>query len=96
MKLGMQVGLAPDHIALGGDPAPQRGPVPSNFRPICLVEWIDMKLGVEVALGPCDPPAPAPLSLQPFFSRLLTAPLPLTRSAPFSAPIPLYTLTCSD
>jgi len=38
MKLGMQVGLAPGHIALDGDPAPlpQRGTAP-NFRPISVV-----------------------------------------------------------
>jgi len=28
MKLGMQVGLSPDHIVLGGDPAP----LPLKFR----------------------------------------------------------------
>jgi len=34
MKLGMQVGLVPDHIVLDGDPAPlpQRGTAPPNFR----------------------------------------------------------------
>jgi len=47
MKLGMQVGLGPGHIVLGGDPAPppQRGaePPPQIFSP-CLLRpngWID-------------------------------------------------------
>jgi len=41
MKLGMQVGLGPDHIVLDGDPAPtspKRGQSPlSNFRPMSIV-----------------------------------------------------------
>ena len=38
MKLGVQVGLGPDHIVLDGDPAPlpQRGTAP-NFRPMSVV-----------------------------------------------------------
>jgi len=39
MKLGMQVGLGPGHIVLGGNPAPlhkKRGGVP-NFRPMSVV-----------------------------------------------------------
>jgi len=38
MKLGMQVGLCPGHIVLGGDPAapPQRGTASPNFRPISV------------------------------------------------------------
>ena len=58
MKLGMQVGLGPVHIVLGGDPAlfPQRGRAP-NFRPMrCgqMAGWIKMPLGREVGLGPSD------------------------------------------
>jgi len=40
MKLGMQVGLGPDRIVLGGDPAalPLKGhSPPPNFRPISIV-----------------------------------------------------------
>jgi len=69
MKLGMQVGLGPVHIVLGGDPAlfPQRGRAP-NFRPMrCgqMAGWIKMPLGMEVGLGPGDfvldgDPAPLP------------------------------------
>jgi len=44
MKLGVQVGLGPDHIVLDEDPGslPQRGTAP-NFRPISVVPngWID-------------------------------------------------------
>jgi len=43
MKLGMQVGLGPGHIALGGDPAPllQRGIAP-NCRPMSVVaKWLN-------------------------------------------------------
>jgi len=43
MKLGVQVGFGPGHIALHGDPAPlpQRGTAPS-FRPISVVaKWLD-------------------------------------------------------
>ena len=38
MKLGMQVGLGPGHIVLGGDPAPppQRGIAPPIFGPYPL------------------------------------------------------------
>jgi len=38
MKLGMQVGLGPGHIALDGDPAPpsQRGRAPPIFGPYLL------------------------------------------------------------
>ena len=40
MKLGMQVGLAPGHIVLDGDPAPpsqKKGTEPLNFRPMPIV-----------------------------------------------------------
>jgi len=38
MKLGMQVGLVPDHIVLDGDPPPSpKGAQPSNFWPISVV-----------------------------------------------------------
>ena len=42
LKLGMQVGLGPGHIVLGGDAAtpPQRGIAP-NFRPISVAaKWL--------------------------------------------------------
>jgi len=69
MKLGMQVGLGPGHIMLGGKPPPppQRCTAP-NFRPICCGQmsgWIKMPLCMEVGLGPGDfvldgDPAPPP------------------------------------
>jgi len=38
MKLGMQVGLGPSHIVLGGDPAapPPKGHTPPIFGPYLL------------------------------------------------------------
>jgi len=59
MKLGVQVGLGPDHIALDGDPAP---PPPEGHSPqfsahVCcgqMAGWIKMPLGTEVGLGPGD------------------------------------------
>jgi len=42
MKLGMQLGLGPDHIVLDGEPAPppQSGTAP-NFRPISFpAKWL--------------------------------------------------------
>ena len=38
MKLGMQVGLGPGHIVLGGNPAPPpiKGHSPPNFRPMFI------------------------------------------------------------
>ena len=63
MKLGMQVGLVPGHIVLGGDPAPQFS------AHICsgqMAAWIKMSLGTEVGLSPGDfvldgdPAAPSP------------------------------------
>ena len=52
MKLGMQVGLDPDHIVLDGDPAtlPERAV-------ICYVQipaWIRMTLGMELNLSAGD------------------------------------------
>ena len=45
MKLGMQVGLGPDHIVLHGDPAPlpPKGHSPSpNFQHMSIVvKWLD-------------------------------------------------------
>jgi len=45
MKLGMQLGLGPGHIASDGDPAtlPQRGTVPPIFGPYLLRPngWMD-------------------------------------------------------
>ena len=40
MTLGLQVGLGPDRIVLGGDPAPpppQKGGAAPNFRPMSVV-----------------------------------------------------------
>jgi len=59
MKLGMQVGLAPGHNVLDGDPAPppQRGTVPQFSAHICcgqMAGWIKMSLGMEVDLGQGD------------------------------------------
>jgi len=60
MKIGMELGLGPGHIALDGDPAPPpKGTHPlHNFRPTYVVVkrlhgWIKMPLGTEVGLGPC-------------------------------------------
>ena len=44
MTLGMQVGLGPGHIVLGGNqvPLPERGTSP-NFRPISVVaKWLNV------------------------------------------------------
>ena len=60
MKLGMQVGLGPSHIVLGGDPAapPPKGHTPPNFRPISVAaKWLHgsrMPLGMELGLSPGD------------------------------------------
>jgi len=59
IKLGMQVGLGPGHIVLGGDPAPlpQRGWSPQFLAHICcsqMAGWIKMPLGMEVGLSPGD------------------------------------------
>jgi len=75
MKLGMQIGLGPGHIVLGGDPAPQFS------AHICcgqMAAWIKMSLGVDVGLGPGDcvldgdhgPPSPkggGPPNFRPMF-----------------------------
>jgi len=37
MPLGTTVGLGPGHIVFDGDPAPQKGPQPHNFRPVSIV-----------------------------------------------------------
>jgi len=70
IKLGMQVGLGPGHIVLGGDPAPRplKGHSPQYSAHICcgqMATWIKMSLGMEVGLGPGDfvldgDPAPPP------------------------------------
>jgi len=57
MKLGIQVGLVPGHIVLGGDPAPlpQTGTAPQFSAHICcgqMAAWIMMPLGMELGLGP--------------------------------------------
>ena len=60
MKLGMQVGLGPGHIVLGGDPAPlpPKGHSPTQFSThICcgqMAAWINMPLGMELGLSPGD------------------------------------------
>jgi len=69
-KLGMQVGLGPSHIVLGGDPAPSppKGCSPQFLAHICcgqMAALIKMPLGMELGLGPGDfvldrDPAPSP------------------------------------
>ena len=59
MKLGTQVDLGPDHIVLGGDPAPspqKGGRAPQIFGPYCGQTAGRMKLvvGMEVGLSPYD------------------------------------------
>jgi len=59
MKLGMQVGLGPGHIVLGGDPAPTppKGHSPQFSAHICcgqMAGWIKMPLCMELGLGPGD------------------------------------------
>ena len=56
-KLGMQVGLGPGHIVLGGDPAPPPLKGHSPAPNICcgqMAAWIKMSLGVELGLRPGD------------------------------------------
>ena len=70
MKLGLQVGLGPGHIVLGGDPGPPplKGHSPQFSAHICggqMAAWFKMSLGMEVGLGPGDfvsdgDPAPPP------------------------------------
>jgi len=70
LKLGIQVGLFPGHIALDGYPAPlpPKGHSPQFSAHICcsqMTGWIKMPLGTEVGLGPSDivldgDPAPLP------------------------------------
>jgi len=59
MKLGMQVGLGPNHNVLHGDPVPPppKGHSPQFSTHICCGQtaaWIEMPLGMEVGLGPGD------------------------------------------
>ena len=59
MKLGIQVGLSPGHIVLGGDraPPPPKGHSPQFSAHICcgqMAAWIKMPLGMELGLGPGD------------------------------------------
>ena len=83
MKLGMQVGLGPDHIVLDGEPAPppQRGTGPTQFSAhICcgqMAAWIKMPLGMEVGLSLGDfvldgkwEPSP-PLNFRPMFTTVI-------------------------
>jgi len=70
MKIGIDVGLSPDHIVLDGDPAhpPPRGTSPQFSVDVCCgqtVGWIKMPLGREVNISPGDivldgDPAPPP------------------------------------
>ena len=70
MKLGVQVGLGPGHIVLGGDPAPPppKGHSPqfsAHIRCSQMAAWIKMPLCMELGLGPGDfvldgDPAPPP------------------------------------
>ena len=59
MKLGMQIGLGPGHVVLGGNPAapPPKGHSPQFSSHIyCrqMAAWIKMSLGMELGLGPGD------------------------------------------
>ena len=60
IKLGMQVGLSPGHIALDEDPAPPppKGHTPQFSAHICygqMAAWIKMSLiDTELGLGPGD------------------------------------------
>ena len=70
MKLGLQVGLGPGHIVLGGDPAPLHSrstALQFSAHISCgqMAAWIKMSLGMEVGHGPGDfvldgDPAPPP------------------------------------
>jgi len=70
MKLGMHLGLGPDHIVLDREPAalPKRGIAFQFSAYICrrkMAGWVKMALGREVGLGPSDivldgDPAPLP------------------------------------
>jgi len=79
MKLGMQVGLGPCHIALDGDPVPPppKGHSHPIFCPYLLrpmTGWIKMPLGREIGLGPDhivlgrDPASPPQSGTFPQFS----------------------------
>ena len=85
MKLGMQVGLGPDHIVLDGDPAPPsvKGHSPQFSAHICcdqMAAWIKMSLGMELGLGPGDfvldgePTLPSPKGGGPNFRPCLLWP----------------------
>jgi len=77
MKLCMQVGLGPGHIALSGDQLtlPQTFIDPSQFSAhICcgqMAAWIKMPLGMELGLGPgecvLDGDPARPLNFRPMF-----------------------------
>jgi len=57
IKLGMQVGFAPGHVVLDGDPPPPKGHNPQFLAHICygqMAGWIKMPLRMEVGLGPGD------------------------------------------
>jgi len=59
MKLGMQVGLVPDHTVLDENqaPPPPKGHSPPISAYICcgqMAAWVKMPLGMELGLGPGD------------------------------------------
>jgi len=60
MPIGMEVGLGPSHIVLGGDPPPkgaQPSLLPQILAHVCCGQaagWIKMPLGREIVLGPGD------------------------------------------
>ena len=56
MKLGVQIGLCPDHIVLDGDPAPKGIHLQFSAHVCCgqTAGWIKMPLGMEVGLVPGD------------------------------------------
>jgi len=56
MPLGIEVGLGPGHIVLGGDPAPpKKGHSPQFLADVCCGQtagWIKVPLDTKVGLGP--------------------------------------------
>ena len=87
MKLGMQVGLGPGHIVLGGDPAPppQKGAEHPKLSAHVYCSqragWMKLVRGMEVGLSPGDfvldrDPAPPPQKVggaPPNFRPMFTA-----------------------
>jgi len=84
MKLGIQVGLGPCHIVLGGDPAlpPPKGHSPQFSADVCcgqMAAWIKVSLGMELGLGPGDfvldgdPAPPSPKGAEKFRPMFIVA-----------------------